>query len=65
MSDIFSEYSPTSLEALKDRIEEFWSTNVTPAYCRTVIKHAKKNVQKSIDGLNHEKDTAHDKIYQK
>jgi transposase len=60
-----AENSPTSLAALKHLIEVFWEQRVTPQYCRLVIEHAKKNVKKSFDGLNHEKDDATDKLYQK
>lgn len=59
------EHPPTSLKALRELIMQFWSTKVTPQYCRTVIRNAINNIQKSHDGLNHEKDTATDLLYQK
>uniref|UniRef100_A0A914QVQ0 Tc1-like transposase DDE domain-containing protein n=1 Tax=Panagrolaimus davidi TaxID=227884 RepID=A0A914QVQ0_9BILA len=58
------EHPPTSLKELKEMIMEFWETKVTPEYCRTVIRNAINNIKKSHDGLNHEKDTATDLLYQ-
>jgi hypothetical protein len=53
------------LDALQGLIEEFWKTKVTPVYCRKVIRLAMRNVERSFDGLNHEKDVARNTVYQK
>uniref|UniRef100_A0A914PZ68 Tc1-like transposase DDE domain-containing protein n=1 Tax=Panagrolaimus davidi TaxID=227884 RepID=A0A914PZ68_9BILA len=65
MKQFIAEHSPSSLEELKKLIEQFWYTKVTPEYCRTLIRQVIKNIKKSHDGLNHEKDTATEALYQK
>uniref|UniRef100_A0A914PTW3 Tc1-like transposase DDE domain-containing protein n=1 Tax=Panagrolaimus davidi TaxID=227884 RepID=A0A914PTW3_9BILA len=55
--------NPRTKAELVQLIIKFWKTKVTPSYCRTLIRHACKNIERSFDGLNHEKDTPTNKIY--
>uniref|UniRef100_A0AC35G415 Tc1-like transposase DDE domain-containing protein n=1 Tax=Panagrolaimus sp. PS1159 TaxID=55785 RepID=A0AC35G415_9BILA len=62
MKNFIKERNPKTKCDLVRVILEFWKT-VTPSKCRTAIRLACRNIDRSFDGYNREHDTPTDRVY--